>query len=111
MGLARAPPQERPLRAQAARRRTGADHVSSLFVLLSSMAQGAFWRLEAGEVVGPDPAWRSDRKAGFGPGGNFACGLDVAADEGRLGGREIRMGQVVLLAVGHRQMAVGIGRV
>src|SRR5436190_14106664 len=89
----------------------GADHISSLFVLLSSTPHGAFWGLEAGEVVGLDPAWRSDGKAGFGPGSKFARGLDVAADESRLRGGEIRTGEVVLEAVGHRQMAVGVGRV
>src|SRR4029077_8461549 len=111
MGLARAPPPARSARLQAARERRGGKQISSLFVLLWSTPQGALRGFEAREIVGLHPAWRSDRKAGFGPGGKFARGLDVAADVSRLRGREIRTRQVVLQAVGHRQMAVGVGRV
>src|SRR4029077_4949787 len=100
-----------PWRAQATRRRRGADHISSLFVLLSSTALSAFWGIEAGKIVGPDPAWRSDRKGVLCPGGKLARGLEVAADVGRLRGREVRMRQAVLQAVGHRKMAVNVARV
>src|SRR6266851_10180703 len=79
-------------------------------VLLSSIAESAPWRLVAGDVVGLDPAGRPDRETRLGAGGDLARGLEVAAHEGRLGGGEIRVRQVVLLAVGHREVGVGVGR-
>src|SRR5262249_42899156 len=88
----------------------GANQMSSSFVLLSSAAQGALGGLEASEVVGFDPARRADGKARLGAGGNLTCGLDVAADESRLRRSEIGAGEVVFLAIGHRQLHVGIGR-
>src|SRR5262245_39468087 len=73
-------------------------------------AERALRWLQAGEIVGFDPAGRSDRKARPGARGDFTRGLEVAAHEGRLRGGEIGVGQVVLEAVGHRQLAVGVGR-
>src|SRR6478752_1721549 len=81
-----------------------------VFVLLSSMAPRALRRLVAGEVVGFHPTGRADRETGLGPRSNLARGLHVAAHEGRLRGCEVRARQVVLLAIGHGQLAVGIGR-
>ncbi len=49
-------------------------------------------------------------KARLGAGGDLARGLDVAAHEGRLRGGEIGVGEVALLAIGHRQLAVAVGR-
>src|SRR5215468_9473669 len=76
---------------------------------LSSGAQGALRGLEAGEVVGLDPARRADGKAGLGAGGNLARGLEVAADERRLRGGKIGAREVVLLAIGHRQLHEAFG--
>src|SRR5499427_11012531 len=94
--------QTGPAGPQTARRRMarqdmGAHQISSSFVLLSSGAQAALWGLEAGEVVGLDPARRADGKARLGAGGNLARGLEVAADESRLRGGEIGAGEVVFL--------------
>src|SRR5262245_23614479 len=69
---------------------------------LSRAAERALRWLQAGEIVGFDPAGRSDRKAPPRARGDLALGLDVAAHEGRLRGGEIGVGQVVLEAVGHR---------
>src|SRR6516225_889403 len=81
-----------------------------IVVLLSSAAQGALRGLEAGEVVGFDPARRADGKAHLGAGGNLARGLEVAADESRLRGGEIGAGEVVFLAIGHRELHEAFGR-
>src|SRR5262249_9757698 len=88
----------------------GAHLISSSFVLLSSSAQSALRELEAGEVVGLDPARRADGKAGLGAAGNLARRLEVAADERRLGGGEIGVREVVFLAIGHRELRVAFGR-
>src|SRR5262249_55927551 len=71
---------------------------------------GAWWELEAGEVVGLDPARRADGKAGFGAAGNLARGLEVAADERRLGRGEVGVREVVFLAIGHRELHEAFGR-
>src|SRR5262245_28070609 len=65
---------------------------------LSRAAERALRWLQAGEIVGFDPAGRSDGKARPRARGDLARGLDVAAHEGRLRGREIGVGQVVLEA-------------
>src|SRR5712675_1170076 len=48
-----------------------------------------FGRLEAGDIVGLDPARRTDRETRLGAGGDLARGLVVAADEGGLGGGKV----------------------
>src|SRR5262245_40143707 len=75
---------------------------------LSRAAERALRWLQAGEIVGFDPPGRSDREARPRARGDLARGLDVAAHEGGLRGGEIGVGQVVLEAVGHRQVAVGV---
>src|SRR5437773_11480817 len=101
--------QTGPAGPQTARQHMGAHQISSSFVLLSSGAQGALRGLEAGEVVGLDPARRADGKAGLGAGGNLARGLEVAADERRLRGGELGAGGAVLLAIGHRELHEAFG--
>src|SRR5512139_4187495 len=105
---AREPRPAVPVEPQTARQRGGAKQGSWSFVLLCSMAPRALRRLVAGEVVGLHPAGRADRETGLGPRSNLARGLHVAAHEGRLRGCEIRARQVVLLAIGHGQLAVGV---
>src|SRR5262245_64039132 len=101
-----APAGPQTARQHTARQPLGANRMSSSFVLLSSAAQSALRGFEAGEVVGFDPARRADGKARLGAGGDLARGLDVAADECRLRGGEIGVGEVVFLAIGHRQLHV-----
>src|SRR5258708_34669193 len=70
----------------------------------------ALLRLIAGDVVGLDPARRSDREAALGPGRHLASGPEVAAHESRLRGREVGMCEIVLDTVRHREMALRISR-
>src|SRR5262245_46784152 len=50
----------------------------------SLAAERALRWLQAGEIVGFDPAGRPNRKARLGARGDLARGLEVAAHEGRL---------------------------
>src|SRR4051812_49896535 len=60
------------------------------FFLCDGVPSGDSWthaarigRLEAGDIVGLDPARRADRETRLGAGGDLACRLVVAADERR----------------------------
>src|SRR5262245_6520013 len=63
------------------------------------------FRPVGGDIVGPDPAGRTGWQAGLGPGGELARGLKVARRKRSLGGGEIGLGEVALLAIGLRQLA------
>src|SRR5579859_4532701 len=62
--------------------------------------------LGGNDIVSPDPAGRADGKAGLRARGEFAGGLAVAAKIGGLGGGEIGLGVISLLAIGHRELTV-----
>src|ERR1700688_99559 len=55
-------------------------------------------------------AGRSNGKSLLGPGGKLPRRLVVAAGEGGLRRREIGVGQIALVAIGHRQLQIGVGR-
>src|SRR5258706_14948561 len=66
-------------------------------------------RLEAGDVVGLDPARRTDGETRLGAGGDLARGLVVAADEGGLGGGEVGLREVAFAAIRHREIVIAVG--
>src|SRR6516225_5518686 len=65
--------------------------------------------VEGNDIVRPNPTRRSDRKTLFSALGEFTRGLVVAAREGGLGRGKIRVGEVILARIGHRQRRVDVG--
>src|SRR5437763_13454821 len=76
-----------------------------------SVAAGSRRRLVGYDIVGPDPTGRSRGKPNFGSPRELARGLELAARKRRLGRREIRFGEISLLAIGHRQLTVAVGHI
>src|ERR1051326_9096213 len=77
--------------------------------LSSSVAAGSRRRLVGYDVVGPNPTRGSGGKPGLGARRKVARGLELAARERGLGRREIRLGDIPLLTVGHGELTVAVG--
>src|SRR5438309_8829667 len=80
---------------------------SSFMVIgpLSLVAQRALGRFVARDIVRLHPARRSRGKAGLGTGGNLPRSLDVPAHESGLCRGQVSMAEVVLLRIGHGELA------
>src|SRR5438105_6405986 len=95
--------------AASARRREDRMALVS-FSASVALERAAAGRPVAGDVVGLDPAGRSDREAALGADGKLACSLYIATGKCRLSGGEIGLGQVALAAIGHGELGVAFGR-
>src|SRR5215471_8809277 len=83
----------------------------SVKVWTGSLGGSRVRRLVARDVVGPDPAGGADRETRLGAGREHARGFPVAAGERRLGGGEVRLGEVAFAAVRHGEIIVAVGDV
>src|SRR5260370_16717991 len=94
---------------RAVRRQMSEGQISWAFVLVSLTVQGGLRRLVAGDIVGFHPARRPDPEPCLGTRGNLARSFDVSTHESCLRRCQIRMREVVLLPIGHRELAIGVG--
>ena len=87
------------------------DHGATWSKPVRISTQAGLPRDDNGDVVGFHPARRSDWKPRLGTCGDLARSLDVSTHESRLCRRQIRMREVVLLPIGHRELAITVGGV